>query len=239
MTICGWIILIFGVIVFIFVAVAIAVYPKSWYEYCKEHWHWRVKPCWNDGWMFDALKAKFFGLSCLSFGVIAPYCIEKRFGIKCRYSFVDSYVAIWVIFIGTLSWFAIIDAPCLAHNCILLGLFSYRLFEIFQSWVSQYILGGVSEPWKTHNIYRNLVLVFVDYGEVIFSYALLAFILQSNFLGITSWQQSFRYSLGNAVTVGSKLVPTTGIGYALFATQLVFTLLFLVAAVNRIIAAMK
>ncbi len=208
--------------------------------YRKEYWD-RVKPCWNHGWILETLKLTFWVLSWLSIGVIVPYCIENKRGFGCRDLFVDSYVFIWVMLSGVVfTFFAINDAPWLAHNCVVLGFFSYRLFETFQSWFSQYILGGVPKQWETRHPYRSLVLVFVGYAEVIFIYALLAFILQNNFYGIVSWQQAFRYSLGNAITIGSSgIVPTLGVGYALFATQIMFTLLFLTSAVNRIYTAIR
>lgn len=240
MTTCGWIIL--GVVVII-LAVLIVVHHKLLCKYWRKDWYlYKVKLCWNNGWLIVVLKYLFVFFSKLSFGLLITYFIERKKGDehRCRYLFVDSYVTFWVGLIVLFSMLAINSTPCCILDCIILIFLSYRLFEIFQSWVSQYILGGVSEPWKTRNIYRNLVLVFLDYGEVIFSYALLAFILKNNFSGITCWQQSFLYSLGHAVTIGSNnIVPTTSIGYALFATQLMFTLLFLVAAVNRIIAVMK
>lgn len=182
-------------------------------------------------------------MTWISIGVIVPYCIkeyiEKKkdnvlLGYRCRDLFVDSYVTIWVILIGVFTWLAIKYYPCPPLNCVVLGLFSYRLFETFQSWFSQYILGGVPGPWKSRHPYRSLVLVFIGYAEVVFIYALFAFILQNDFYCIDSWRQSFRYSLGNAVTIGSGIVPETCVGYALFSTQIMFTLLFLVGAVNTI-----
>lgn len=211
---------------------------KSWCKYWREGWK-GVKPCWNDGWILDSLRVIFLVLSLLSIGVIAPYCIKEKYGVRCRYLFVDWYVTFWVILIVVFSFLAIRNAPCLSHKNIVIVPLSYRLFEIFQSWVSQYVLGGVPIQWESRNIFRSLVLVFIDYGQVIFSNSLLVFILKDNFQGIICWLQSLHYSLGNFVIIGSGIIPTTGIGYALFVPQVLLTILFLTAAVNRIIAAMK
>jgi len=232
MTCCYWIILFWGILFLIIFVIAITAYRRYWiYNFS------RLDICWDEGWVFPCCKFVFFIISLLSLGAIAPYrAIGWRLNRKsCEFFFVDSYIFIWALFIGVLSWLATTDSPCLLHNCVLLGFLSYRIFEIFQSWVSQFIT--YEKEWTPINVYRTLVLVFVGYIEITFSFALIAFILKDNFQGINCWIQALHYSLGNAVTIGSSITtPTTGIGYTLFATQLMFTLLFLVSAVNRIYA---
>jgi hypothetical protein len=109
----------------------------------------------------------------------------------------------------------------------------YRLFEISQSWVSQYVIGGTSTPWQPRNVHRSLVLVFMDYFDVIASYAVLAWV-NGHFADITGWSQAFNYSVRNAVTIGAS-EPFGFWGYFIFVTQLAFALLFLTSVVNRII----
>ena len=59
---------------------------------------------------------------------------------------------------------------------------------------------------------------------------------KDNFEGITCLQQAFYYSIRNAITIGSDFNPTTPVGLAIYASQIMFVLLFLTAVVNRIIS---
>jgi len=151
------------------------------------------------------------------------------------YHSVDLYITLWVIFLSLILF--VFNDYTYTHKCIFLGLIAYRLFEILQSWISQFVLGGVPEPWNPRNIYRSLVLVFIGYLEIIISYALLALILKNHFEGISSWQEALYYSIRNATTIGSSdVTPISCIGYTVFGTQIMFVLLFLTAVVNSIIS---
>lgn len=207
--------------------------------YLGKYWQ-KVKPCWNDGWILPNLKSTFFLLSHLSIGVVIPDLLEKKHGSKCRYLFVDSYVVFWVALVFIFTFITVKNDLVPIRNCFFLALLSYRLFEIFQSWISQYVLGGVRELWIPRNIHRSLILVFVDYMIVVFSYALLVFILRDNFGGVDRWEQSLLYSFGNAFgNIPIAMASMTFVGYVLLVTQIMFTILFLTAVINRIFAVMK
>ena len=206
MTTCGWIILGIGILAITFVITTLVICRKSHCGYC-EYWKQdRPRICWNDGWILDVLRTTFWFLSKLSISRVIVFLKEKRYGRRHRkvYQCVDWYVFSWVIVLIALTLFTLlmnIPATNPMATCIIIGIISYRLFDIWQSWVSQFVLGGISGQWKPRNIHRSLVLVFEGYLEIIFSFALLAFILKDNFRSINCWLQSLRYSFGNAVTL--------------------------------------
>ena len=214
MEIWSWITLFLGIIA-IFIIASLLVCRKSHCGYCeywKEYW-WGVEPCWKDGWILDVLRIIFWFLSKLSISRVIVYIKRKKYGREHKklYQCVDWYVFAWVIVLAVFTWFTLrtnISATnIIATNIVIIVLVSYRLFDIWQSWISQFVLGGISGQWNPRNIHRSLVLVFEGYIEIIFSFALLAFIFRDNFQSINCWLQSLRYSLGNSVTIGSGIVP--------------------------------
>ena len=209
-------------------------------EYCCHDWD-KVKPDWNNGWIYDSLKVLFWVLAKFSVSRIIVFFKERRYGAtdKRKYLVVDWYVFVWVIVELFIFFLLLILFPAIASNCVfniaLKVLISYRLFDIFQSSISQFVLGGVPTKWEPVNIYRSLVLVSVGYFEIIISYALLALTLKDNFQGITYWQQALYYSIRNAATIGSDITPIGCLGYTIFGTQIIFALLFLTAVINTIV----
>lgn len=208
-----------------------------WREYWRQG---RPEIRWNEGWILDALRITFWFFSKLSVSRVVVYFKEKKYGIGHRKSYqsVDWYVLSWLI--AEVSFFillAIFDAT--RHNALfwipLIFIF-YRLFDIFQSLVSQYILGGVTGKWNPINIYRSLVLVFIGYLEVTISNAFVALFFKTQFNGIDEWTQAWYYSLRNAATIGSDYSPKTVLGLIIFSAQVIITLLFVTAVVNRIIS---
>jgi len=204
-------------------------------EYWKQD---RPNIYWKDGWILDVLRAVFWFFSRLSISRVIVYFKARKYGSGHRklYQCVDWYVFSWIlililfiIMVNVLS----IRFPC---SCIIVAFVSYRLFDTWQSWVSQFVL---SAQWSPRSVYRSLVLVFLGYIEVTFLFSLLAFIFKDDFMGIYCWSQSLLYGFGNAATIGSGIAPVTGVGYTLFAVQIMFTLLFLTAIINRIVSAMK
>jgi hypothetical protein len=184
----------------------------------------------------------FWVLSKFSLSRIIVFFREKRYGTidKRKYHAVDWYVFVWVIVELVIFFLLLILFPAIASNCVfnivLKVLIAYRLFDIFQSWISQFVLGGVPTKWRPVNIYRSLVLVFIGYFEIIISYALLIFTLKNNFPDISSLQQALYFSIRSAATMGYDITPVGCIGYTIFITQIMFVLLFLTAVVNTIIS---
>ena len=152
------------------------------------------------------------------------------------YRLVDGYVLAWLLFELYLFTFSVINPDYITASWfvwLVRILVSYRLFDIFQAWVNQFVL---MPDWQPVDPYRALVLVFIGYIEVIFSYALIALVFPHSFSGIfeTGWQALY-HSVTTAITIGSNSQPTIPSGYAIFCTQIMFSLLFVTAVIQRIL----
>jgi hypothetical protein len=197
----------------------------------------RVQRAWHNefltspGFILPLLRFLFSGLHYLS-----PHkCFTKH--IKCekiRYMHVDAYETIWFIILILF----LVSSGCFYQSCWFIWIASffvaYRLFDIFQSWVYQFIL---MKGWSSVDVNRSLVLVFFDYIEIIISYAVLYFILQNNFSGsFCSVCQSLYYSVTTATMIGSNdWQPIKPWGYVIFFSQIIFAVLFLTVVVQHII----
>lgn len=109
----------------------------------------------------------------------------------------------------------------------------YRLFDIFQAWVNDFVL---MPNWQPVDPRRTLVLVFIGFLEVIISYALFAFIYQTSFYirQSASLGQSLYYSVRTATTISADWKPKSLAGYFIFYTELVFAILFVTAVIGQI-----
>ena len=217
MTPCEWSILI----IILLVLAIFSILGKYWRQSSE------LRTCWNDGWFLPLLKWFFWILSWLSLGRVIPYWIENTYGKKARFFFIDTYVFLWIVFVTTLAILEI-TSHILVLDRIILSFLGYRLFEIFQSWVSQYILGGVPTPLHLHNPYRTLIIVFIDYVIMTLAYAL--FRVSSG---------SFSSGLRDSLNIAVFNIPSTQGVDCLLVTQITFAILFLVTAINRIYATLK
>ncbi len=205
----------------------------------REYWlENRYKPrCWNRGFIIEFLKCIFGFFSVISPSRFISFLLQE-WRKKLGYIFVDIWVLLWLmtflfVFINNtfhFSKFLLIPAGWVVW------LVSIRLAEIFQSWFSQFVLGGVPYKWKPVDTDRSLVLVFMGYMEIIIAYALLAYIYSRSFNSISCLKDALRYSIGNAIAIGSDFEPTNLCGYLILSTQLMFTLVFLTAVVQHIIS---
>jgi len=168
----------------------------------------------------------------LYFGSIAKYI--PRIFPKHPYTAVEFYVWSWLA-IQILFFLYFLACPSLVNVCwiiipvAILGI--YRLFDIFQAWVSQFIL--MEDPnWI--DIFRTRILVFSGYTETIVIYAILAYIFSANFSQpFNDISQSLYYSVTTATTIGSDWEPKTTGGYAMFYTQLMFSVFFVNAVLQQ------
>lgn len=157
--------------------------------------------------------------------------------IKCekiRYRCIDALEIFWVVVLILLlashGWYF----KSSLYLCLVISIVIYRLYDIFQSWVYQFIL---MEDWRPVNIYRSLVLVIIGYFEIIISYSVLYFILQDNISkSFYSVCQSLYYSVTTSTMIGSNdWQPVKPWGYVIFFSQIIFALLFLTVVVQHII----
>ena len=78
----------------------------------------------------------------------------------------DFYILLWIV-LELLVTFLQHRSPQIFHEpwrIVVLGFASYRLFEIFQAWVCQFIL---TYKWDPINASRSLVIAFGGYWEVV------------------------------------------------------------------------
>jgi hypothetical protein len=173
------------------------------------------------------------------FGGLAWLFPSKYFRecIKCekiRYMHVDAHEIFWVVILILLLASSGCSSNCLFFTYLVLIIVIYRLVDIFQSWVSQFIL---MKDWIPADINRSLVLVFMGYFEIIVSYAIFYYIGQDNICkSFSSVWQSFYYSVSTATMIGSDIwKPMKLWGYATFITQIMFAVLFLTVVVQNIV----
>ena len=158
---------------------------------------------------------------------------EAMWPYRCVDRYVISWLALGITFFLILSFVHGLNQQFVVR-WIFTSLLMYRLFDIFQAWVNQFVL---MEEWKPVSPYRSLVLLFIGYIEIIISYAIIAFIFQTNFYiqsGTASICDGLYYSIRTA-TFGSVWKPVTAGSYAIFYTQLIFAVLFITAAIQRIL----
>ncbi len=192
---------------------------------CRKYWKEDFrKPCWNDGlfyipyfifWLFRKLSL----CNCLTFAFKSA---------RCKYLAVDSYITAWSIAALILS--ILLSRSCVNPCCVILGFASYRLWDIFQTWVGNFVL----HTPNMKNQYRTLVVTLLGYGEIILWYTIIVFTLKESFPELNCFQNAFYYSLTIA-TVGNDTKPIGAIGFTVLSTQLMFAILFLTVVINRIL----
>lgn len=191
------------------------------------------------GFVLHVLRFLFYCLWGLSLSLWIR-SILQRYHPSCwkrnKYFIVESYVLFWfmveILFLGLLICTSLVEEDWFL--CLAAGFLSYRLFDIFQAWVNQFVLMEMQE-WKPIDPRRTLVLVFIGYVEIMISYAILAFVFQDTFSKpFCTVCQSLYYSVTTATTIGSKWEPISAGGYAIFYTQVMFAVLFVTAVIGQI-----
>jgi hypothetical protein len=141
---------------------------------------------------------------------------------------VDWYIFIWLV-LELLAVCGIMTSPAFMLNSLywlIIGFFSYRLFEIFQSWVSQFIL---TYKWDPINTNRSLVLAFEGYLEITLIGAVIRFTTSSEIP--ESFSASFSDSV-MAMIANPKAETLNAIGYI----QIIFSILFVAVVVQQVLA---
>jgi hypothetical protein len=170
-------------------------------------------------WLFSWLEYASIGRVITA--LLTPSVNKRRPSKRNEYKVVDTYITLWVAFFVLLvicPWFSGLASQ---HAYVFIVIASYRLFEIFQSWISQFVLGGVPTAWRPVNVNRSLLLAFEGYFEITVGFALFAFLLPSHFCGISDWFDALEYSVRNAVANGSG--ARDPLGLLLFALQMRFS----------------
>jgi hypothetical protein len=154
----------------------------------------------------------------------------KKQGKLVVYKIVDIYVIVWAC-VEVLSLLGILYAPATIHNSLrnlVLCLLSYRLLDIFQSWVKQFVL---TYKWDPINANRSLILAFEGYLEIILIGAIIRFMCMPQ-LPIYSLDEIFRKSI---MTMIANPEADKGC-YAIIYTQVMFTILFLTVVTQQVLA---
>jgi hypothetical protein len=148
------------------------------------------------------------------------------------YRCIDIYVIVWLAFeFVALVYLFIVDTVLhrpigsveLVVFIVLIIFFCYRLFDVFQSWVGQFVL---KSNWNAIIINRSLVLAIIGYIEITLIGAIIRFISQQP---ISCW-----HSLYGSVTA-MIANPTEKCGSPILYTQLMFAILFLVAVAQHLL----
>lgn len=207
-------------------------------RYWRENRYKRIPQYWNSGWIIEILKHIFGFLNVISPSRLISWIIEKKRSKSAAYVFVD----IWVFFslAGLLYIFINNIYHCINFLIIPAGwvvwLIVFRMADLFQSWFSQFILGGVPNKWQPIDPARSLVLVLMGYFEIVIAYSILAYNYKNSFCGINSLKDAFIYSIGNAITIGSTNITLEGTAsYIILFTQLILILIFITAVVQQIV----
>ncbi len=201
-------------------------------EYWKSDWN-KVKPCWNDGFVLDIAKTVLWAIRKISISNWITFPLIKHGLYRWAYRAVDLYVIAWLIAVVGLSICRYNVAPDNNSHTVLLFVISYRLLDIFQTWIGNFFIGDPVIRYP----HRTLMLTFIGYGEIILWYSILVYILHASF-GISSFQESLYYASGTA-SIGTDIRPKTFVGIIVFSTQVMFAISFLAVVVNRIIALTK
>lgn len=154
-------------------------------------------------------------------------------GNRRAYTCTEIYVTVWFFIeaavaytIARCLWPVIYSQSTLSHVFALafVGLFSYRLFDIFQSWASQYVL---KSRWEAIDMNRSLVLAFVGYIEITIIGAIIRF----------TYQQSnyFSDAFYNSVMTMILNPQNEDVGLPIMYVQIMFAILFLVTVTQHVV----
>jgi hypothetical protein len=156
----------------------------------------------------------------LSLSQIHQEKIRKQLDFK-PYRNADIYVTIWLAF-------EVLAAVTISVSHIqivfLAVLFGYRLLDIFQSWINQFLL---SSKWNAINVNRSLVIAFVYYLEIIIMVAIIRITFDSNPL------KTFSDSLSSSVNpmIANPGQTPSPIQYV----QIMFAVLFAAVVVQHVV----
>ena len=223
----------------IFLFIFILFEPRYWREnrYKPKRQSWNSGR-WNSGWIIEFLKCTFGFFNVISPERFITWNLQDKCHTKLAYIFIDTWIFLWLatlLFIFFDNVFS--SSPCLHIPADwVVWLIGFRMAQLFQTWFNQFILGGVPNKWLPTDPARTLVLVFMGYFEIVFSYAILAYNYKDSFRGIISLPKAFTYSIGNAITIGSADIRLESLpSYIIFSTQLILVLIFITAVVQHII----
>ena len=156
----------------------------------------------------------------LSLSQIHQEKIRKQLDFK-PYRSADIYITIWLAFEISAA-----IAVGISHVQIvfLAALFSYRLLDIFQSWVNQFLLNS---KWTAINVNRSLIMAFAYYLEIIIMGAIIRFTFDENPL------RTFSDSLSSSVNtmIANPGQTPSPIQYV----QIMFAVLFAAVVVQHVV----
>jgi hypothetical protein len=172
-------------------------------------------------------------LLCISLRTICEAYVEKQQWFK-KYKFklVELYVIIWVV-TEILFLVFITHLP----GWLVLWFFTWRLIDIFQSCFS---IGVLSEDPSPYSAPRMLILIIIGLAEVSIIYAGFDYIYKeafiSNVMHFQRISESLYHSVTTLTTIGSEYIPVNIVGYSLSYSEIVFSILFLIVVIQRIVS---
>ena len=105
---------------------------------------------------------------------------------------------------------------------------------IGQTWVNVHLKasGKSAVPYPM----RTFLLTLINYAEVIVRFSVLGYIFRQSVIlspPIIQMQQSVMFTIGTMSAIGSAYEPTSAGGWILYISELGFTLLFILAIIQR------
>jgi hypothetical protein len=226
------------------VVVSILLLAAFWYVW--HDWEFRNELEWqrqkqvgskwtNPGWILRALRYIFMLLYMFTPSKWISGTKEQHYRIKYYfyrkpYKYIDCFVVSWIIMeAAVLIWL---------HNSsrllpewlilILFGFYGFRLFDIFQSWVNQFIL---RYDWNAISTNRALVLNFVAYFEILLIGTFFRLIYPGQICKI-SCNEAFRRSL--MALIANPVEKDTA--YFILYIQIIFSILFLTVVAQQVLS---
>ena len=196
----------------------------------RRHFRWITKRSYERSWVLLSVYNVFRWIDHITAGYWIRVAYTKK---SKRYHVVDTYVIVYCL----ISIVILAVLPILASNCwfttISQIILWWRLLDIFQGWVNVTLL---RRHLSVYSPSRMLFLDFVSFTTVAIIFGSFAFLWRYFFSPpfCSPWQ-SLYYSVGTITTIGSTYTPI-GRGYFLFYGEIIFSLLFLVIVIRRVIS---
>lgn len=161
-------------------------------------------------------------------------CLNTQFAV-------EVYVLLGLLIVETTFFCLLWDNPSRASSLLFYWfaniLLILKSIEIFQTWFNIHII-RIAEPASAP---RLLVLIFINYIELIIIFSVLSFLHQGCFSpAFGSLQNSLLFTLNTFIpfdlNLGLDFIPKGLCGYLMFFTEILFTLLFILIIIGRTLA---
>ena len=214
-----------------------------WFLYCRDEYLKNKCKYYQIGekksFILPLVRHFLYFLECISLKTLYQVYLKKCNGYffeKYKYKAVELYVFTWLS-VDIIFFAYFIHIPL----WVILWLLIWRLVDIFQSIFS---IGILSEEPLPYSIPRMLILLLVGLIEVSIIYGVFYYINRDIFISINGYSicskcQSLYHSVTTLTTIGSDFSPINVLGYSIVYSQIIFSVLFLIMVIQRIVSLFK